>query len=95
MKLAELAVFVARHVPGTEAWRSRLQGFCTGFLANAQCRGKDLRSAEATFTRAWRLWRDGEDEAGLLSETHLLDLEASLRQDQRLGKTQRIPGREA
>lgn len=95
LKLAELATYVARHVPGTEAWRSRLQGLCTGFVANAHRVGKDLRLAEATFTRAWRLWRDGEDEAGLLPETHLLGLEASLRQDQRLGKTQKIPGLEA
>lgn len=95
LKLAQLAAFVARHVPGTEAWRSRLQGLCTGFVANAHRVGKDLRLAEATFARAWRLWRDGEDEAGLLSETHLLDLEASLRRDQRLGKTQKSPGLEA
>ena len=95
LKLAELAAFVARHVPGTDAWRSRLQGYCTGFVANAHRVGKDLRLAEATFRRAWRLWRDGEDEAGLLSEAHLLDLEASLRQDQRLGKTQKSPGFEA
>ena len=29
LKLAELALFLARHVPGTDAWRSRLQGWCT------------------------------------------------------------------
>ena len=80
LKLAQLAAFVARHVPGTDAWRSRLQGYCTGFIGNAQRVGTELRLAEAAIRRAWRLWRDGEDEAGLLSEAHLLDLEASLRQ---------------
>lgn len=84
LKLAELSLFVAGHVPGTDAWRSRLQGYCTGFIANAQRVGSKLRAAEATFVRAWRLWRAGEDEAGLLSEAYLLDLEASLRRAQRL-----------
>lgn len=92
LKLAELAAFVARHVPGTEAWRSRLQGLCTGFVANAHRVGKDLRLAEATFARAWRLWREGEDEAGLLSEAQLLDLEASLRRDQKLGTARKNTG---
>ena len=83
LELAELALFVARHVPGTDAWRSRLQGWCTGLLANAQRAGDKLRPAETTFARVWRLWRAGKDEAGLLSEAYLLDLEASLRRDQR------------
>lgn len=83
LKLAELSLFVAGHVPGTDAWRSRLQGYCTGFIGNAQRVGSELRAADATFVRAWRLWRAGEDEAGLLSEAYLLDLEASLRRAQR------------
>jgi len=83
LHLAELAVFVAQRVPGTEAWRSRLQGWCTGALANAQRVGSTLPRSEATFGRVWRLWRAGKDEAGLLSDAYLLDLEASLRRDQR------------
>ena len=84
LKLAELAVLVAQHVPGTDAWRSRLEGWCTGFLANAQRGGLSLPHSEATFARVWPLWKAGEDEACLLSEAYLLDLEASLRRDQRL-----------
>jgi len=83
VKLAELAVFVARHVPGTDAWRSRLEGWCTGFLANAQRVALSLPRSEETFGRVWPLWEAGEDEAGLLSEAYLLDMEASLRRDQR------------
>jgi transcriptional regulator with XRE-family HTH domain len=84
LKLAELALFVAERVPGPDAWRSRLQGWCTGFLANAERVGNEALAADATFVRAWDLWRAGEDEAGLLSEARLLDLESSLRADQRL-----------
>jgi tetratricopeptide (TPR) repeat protein len=84
LKLAELALFVAERVPGPDAWRSRLQGWCTGFVANAERVGVGLPAAEATFSRAWSLWQAGQDEIGLLSEAYLLDLEASLRGDQRL-----------
>jgi len=83
LELAELALFVARHVPGMDAFRSRLQGWCTGFVANVE-RGFDLPKAESTFARAWEQWRAGEDPAGLFSEAYLLDMEASLRRDQRL-----------
>src|SRR6185436_4457790 len=43
-----------------------------------------LPEAVRTFARTWRLWKQGEDPAGLLSEANLLDKEASLRQAQRL-----------
>jgi transcriptional regulator with XRE-family HTH domain len=36
LKLAELAVHVASRVPGPEEWRSRLEGYCTGFVGNSQ-----------------------------------------------------------
>lgn len=80
---AELALRVARHVPGP--FGVRLQGWCTGFIANAQrVIGSDLPGAERSFARAWRLWGEGEDSVGLLSKAYLLDMEASLRRDQRL-----------
>jgi transcriptional regulator with XRE-family HTH domain len=79
LKLAGLALYIARHVSGTDAWRFRLQGWCTGFLAYSQRACRELPAAEATFSRAWRLWRSGKDEAGLLPETDLHRLEASLR----------------
>jgi transcriptional regulator with XRE-family HTH domain len=85
LKLAERALFVAQHVQGSDAFKTRLEGWCTGFIANAQrVLGRDLPEAEATFARTWRLWKKGEDSAGLLSEAYLLDMEASLRRAQRL-----------
>jgi tetratricopeptide (TPR) repeat protein len=81
-ELAEVAVGVARRVPG--AFGTRLHGSCTGFLANAQRVACELLLSEESFAEAWRLWREGDDEAGLLSEARMLDLEASLRRDQRL-----------
>ena len=89
LELAELAVFVARHVgleePGSAGFRTRLEGWCTGFVGNAQrVMGSDLPGAERTWDRVWSLWDTGEDPAGLLSKAYLLDMEASLRRDQRL-----------
>jgi tetratricopeptide (TPR) repeat protein len=89
LELAELAVFVTRHVgleePGSAGFRSRLEGWCTGFVGNAQrVIGSDLPGAERTWVRVWSLWEVGEDPAGLLSKAYLLDMEASLRRDQRL-----------
>jgi tetratricopeptide (TPR) repeat protein len=88
LELAELALLVARNValdvPGSEGFRSRLEGWCTGFVANAQkVAGGDLPVVEKTFACAWSLWRAGDDPAGLLSEAYLLDMEASLRRAQR------------
>jgi len=84
LKIAERALFIAQHVQGTVAFRSRCEGWSTGFLGNAQrAIGSDLPGAERTFARAWRFWRQGEDPAGLFSEAYLLDLEASLQRAQR------------
>ena len=82
LELARLAVFVARHVPEIDGWRERLEGWCTGFLANAQKAANDVPRASATFAEALGLWKKGKDEAGLLSEAYLLDMEASLRRAQ-------------
>lgn len=85
LELAERALFVAQHVPGSEAFRRRLEGWCTGFVGNAQrVIGSNLPEAGRTFDCARRLWSEGEDPAGLFSEAHLLDMEASLRRAQRL-----------
>jgi tetratricopeptide (TPR) repeat protein len=84
LELAELAVFVARHVPDVEGWRDRLAGWCTAFLGNAQKAANDVPRAADTFAEALRLWDKGKDEAGLLSEAYLLDMEASLRRAQGL-----------
>jgi tetratricopeptide (TPR) repeat protein len=81
LELAEAAVQVARRVPGS--FGIRLQGSCTGFIANAQRVSCQLDRAEESFAETWRLWREGDDDAGLLSEAYLLDMEASLRRAQR------------
>lgn len=83
IELAELALFAVEHTDVPDNFKIRMTGYCTGFLANAQRVGTSLPGAEATFSRAWKLWREGEDEKGLLSEARLLDLEASLRRAQR------------
>ena len=82
LELAQLALYIARHAAGTHAFRSRLEGYCTAFIGNAQRVAGDLLAAEATFARYRRLWEAGK-EVELLSEARLLDLEASLRSDQR------------
>jgi tetratricopeptide (TPR) repeat protein len=84
LELASLAVFVARHVAEIDGWRDRLEGWCTAFLANAHKAANDVPLAGATFADALRLWDKGKDEAGLLSEAYLLDMEASLRRAQGL-----------
>jgi tetratricopeptide (TPR) repeat protein len=83
-ELADLAVFVAHHVPDFDRWRDRLGGWCTAFLANAQKAANDVPLAGETFTEALSLWEKGKDEAGLLSEAQLLDLGASVRREQGL-----------
>jgi tetratricopeptide (TPR) repeat protein len=86
--LAELGLIVARQLRDNELdyerFFSRLQGRCEAFLANSLRVAGDHDLAEAAFGRSWTLWREGADKAGLLSEARLLDLEASLRRDQRL-----------
>jgi len=79
--LAELALEVARQVPG-EARRARTEGYCTGFLSNVQRVATDFDPASALFERCWALWREGKAAALPLAEWRLLDLEASLRRAQ-------------
>jgi transcriptional regulator with XRE-family HTH domain len=81
--LADLALSLAGRVHGGEVWRSRLLGFCLAHRANALRLAKDLDEAARAVTQAWSLWRAGAAAASsLLSESRLLDLEASLRRDQ-------------
>jgi transcriptional regulator with XRE-family HTH domain len=84
LELARLALRVAELAPEGAAWRARLQGYAWAFVGNAHRVGGDLAAAEASFATAWRLWREGEAAAdGALAEWRLLDLEASLRREQR------------
>jgi hypothetical protein len=80
LELAELALLVARHAEGVgDGFRDRLLGWCHAFVGNARLAIGNLPAAEQSFEEARRLWARGEDPAGLLSETHLLDMTGKAR----------------
>lgn len=82
--LAQLAVEVARRVPGDAGWRSRVEGRARAHLANAWRVAGKLPVADTEFARALHLWEAGAtSDPGLLDPVRMLDLEASLRKDQR------------
>ena len=85
VELAELAVLVARFIPGSESWRWRNQGHAGSHLSNAHRVRGQLPTSDETFGEALRLWEAGApgDPEGLLDESRVLDLEASLRRAQR------------
>ena len=85
LELARLAVAAARRDAGPDAWRSRLEGYARGFLANALRVAGSLAQADAEWKTVWRLWTAGAagDPAAVLPEWRLLDLEASLHRDAR------------
>jgi tetratricopeptide (TPR) repeat protein len=80
---ARVAVEIAQGVPGPESWRSRVRGYALAFQANAlRVRGA-LVDADSVFEEAKRFWQAGADPASVLDPGRLLDLEGSLRRDQR------------
>ncbi len=84
LDLATLAVALAERVPEPESWRRRLEGYCWAHLANSRRVAEDFDGANAAFAKVWELWKAGADsDPGLLPEWRLLDLEASLRADER------------
>lgn len=84
LELADLALFIAEQSPGEESWRARLQGYAWAHVANARRVANDFAGADKAFARVWELWRGGADvDPALLPEWRLLDLEASLRREQR------------
>ncbi len=84
LELARMALRIAELAPGPPAWTSALEGTSWGFVGNAQRVANDLPAAAASFASSWRLWRAGTLAPGSrLAEWRLLDLEASLRRDQR------------
>ncbi len=83
VELAELALLIGDLAPGAETWRWRLQGYASLHLGNARRVRGDLPGAEETFRRGLELWVAGAPgDPGLLSETQVLSLEASLRTSQ-------------
>ncbi|HSF44162.1 MAG TPA: helix-turn-helix domain-containing protein [Thermoanaerobaculia bacterium] len=84
LELAELALRVAQLVPGEEEARSLIQGYAWAFLGNARRVASKLPEAEEAFKKSRLLRQTGADSnPGLLDRVRLLDLEASLRCDQR------------
>jgi len=79
-ELLNLALFIAERV--AEPLRSRAQGYCWAFVGNTRRIAEDFVGADEAFDRAWKLWEAGAD-CELLPEHRLLDLEASLRLDER------------
>ncbi len=83
LALAELALLVAEHLPGPERWRFRVMGQAWLFIGNAKRVANDFSAADQAFTRGWQFWSTGEDRYNVLAEGYLLDLEASLRREER------------
>ncbi|HEY3566474.1 MAG TPA: helix-turn-helix transcriptional regulator [Thermoanaerobaculia bacterium] len=84
LELADLALYIAGRVPGEEPWRSRVEGYCWAYVANARRVANDFAGADKAFARAWDLWQAGaSSNISLLAEWRLFDLESSLRRAER------------
>jgi tetratricopeptide (TPR) repeat protein len=82
--LADLALRVSRLVSGDEGWRARVQGYAWAHVGNARRVASNLPGADAAFDLARQLWQAGKgSDPGFLDEGLVLDMEASLRIDQR------------
>jgi tetratricopeptide (TPR) repeat protein len=79
--LAELALFIAEQVP--ESRGSRALSYSWGYIGNARRVATDFDSADEAFGRSWSLRLGADSDPELLPEWRLLDLEASLRREQR------------
>jgi tetratricopeptide (TPR) repeat protein len=84
VELAELALRVAELAPGEQTWRWRTQGFAWTHLGNARRVKGDLPRSDEAFVHSRKLWEDGAPgDPGLLDQSLLPGLEASLRIEQR------------
>ncbi|HEX7182015.1 MAG TPA: helix-turn-helix transcriptional regulator [Thermoanaerobaculia bacterium] len=85
LELADLALRVALRVEGPEAWRSALQGHAWAFVGNARRVANDLFASDEAFAASRELSKTGAqgDPGGLLDTARRLDMEASLRREQR------------
>ncbi|HSS77436.1 MAG TPA: hypothetical protein VLV54_11895 [Thermoanaerobaculia bacterium] len=81
--LARVAQEIAEQVQGPEGWRHRIRGYAAAHVANSLRVPGELEPAEVTLMEALRLWQAGSDPDAVLDPGRLLDLEASLRRDQR------------
>ena len=85
LELARLAELIGLLVPGSNAFRSLLVGYCVFHISSAHRAGGGLPAAEDELQRAEELWSSGSgsDPGKRLSEARVLGLKASLRRDQR------------
>jgi tetratricopeptide (TPR) repeat protein len=79
----QLAQEIAARVRAPEGFRHCIQGYALAHAGNVVRVSGKLKEADATFEEAKRLWHSGSDPAKVLDPGRLLDLEASLRIDQR------------
>jgi tetratricopeptide (TPR) repeat protein len=80
---ARLALAISRLVAGPEDWRRRVEGYALAHWANVLRVRGDLKAADACLEEAKQLWGNGSDPTEVLDPGRLLDLEGSLRRDQR------------
>jgi tetratricopeptide (TPR) repeat protein len=80
---ARLALAISRLVTGPEEWCRRVQAFALAHWANVLRVRGDLQAADARLEEAKQLWGAGSDPTEVLDPGRLLDLEGSLRRDQR------------
>lgn len=80
---ARLALAISRLVTGPEEWRRRVRAYALAHWANVLRVRGDLKAADACLEEARRLWESGSDPLEVLDPGRLLDLEGSLRRDQR------------
>jgi tetratricopeptide (TPR) repeat protein len=81
--LARLAAEAAAEVDGPEGLRTRIRGLAAAHGANVLRVAGELPAAETAFEEARRLWAAGADPEGVFDPGRMLDLEGSLRRDQR------------
>ena len=80
---ARLGAEIAERVQGPEGWRKRVRGYAAAAGPNVRRVEGKLQEADAGLAAANELWLAGSDPDGILDPGRLLDLEASLRRDQR------------
>lgn len=85
LELAGEALFLARLLPETEPLHRRAEGYAGVHFGNANRVAGHMPQAGAAFDEALEAWRAGAsgDAEGLFDEARVLDLEASLRREQR------------
>lgn len=80
---ARLAAEAAERVKGPDWWQSRIRGYAGAVGPNSLRVAGALDAASVALEESKRLWLAGTDPDHVLDPGRLLDLEASLRRDQR------------